>query len=107
MADAKSRYQEAFRAFASQDWDTAIEGYRAAIEADASFVLAWQGMAEAWARKGDLDQAVAAIDRAIELDPSESLFHTSKSRFLQQQGKIPEAEEEAAIAMRLQSRGGL
>ena len=41
---------------------------------------------------------------AIESDPEESPYYTSLSRFLQMQGKIPEAEEAAANAMRLQAR---
>ncbi len=107
MADLKEMYREAFDLFARQEYDAAVESYRKLIAEDSSFVLAYQGLAEVYARKGELESAVEAIDRAIELEPSESLYHTSKSRFLQQQGKIPEAEEEAAIAIRLQSRGEL
>jgi len=40
--------------------------------------------------------------RAIDADPEESLYLTSLSRFLQRQGKIPEAEEAAARALQLQ-----
>lgn len=107
MADAKVLYKEGFAAFARRDYAAAIAGYRRALDADPRFVLAWQGLAEAHAKNGALDEALVAIERAIELDPAESLFHTSKSRFLQQQGRIPEAEEESMIASRLQSRGGL
>ncbi len=107
MAGAKALYKEGFAAFARRDYPTAIAVYRRALEEDPRFVLAWQGLAEAHAKDGDLARALEAIDHAIELEPSESLFHTSKSRFLQQQGRIPEAEEEAMIASRLQSRGGL
>ena len=49
-------------------------------------------------------EAVATIRRAIEVDPDESLFHTSLSRFLQRQGRIPEAEEAAAQAAQVQAR---
>ncbi len=107
MPDAKVLYKEGFAAFARRDFAAAIAGYRLALEVDPRFVLAWQGLAEAHARHGELDPALEAIERAIELDPSESLFHTSKSRFLQQQGRIPEAEEESMIASRLQARSGL
>ncbi len=103
MADLRALYQEAFDAFAGQDYDEAIARYQQVIEADSSFVLAYQGLAEVYARKGQLEEAVRTIRQAIELEPNESLFHTSLSRFLQMQGKIPEAEEAAAAANRLQS----
>jgi hypothetical protein len=47
-----------------------------------------------------------AIKKGIELEPEEALYRTSLSRFYQMQGRIPEAEEESAIAARLQ-RGSL
>jgi tetratricopeptide (TPR) repeat protein len=94
MSDLKALYKEAFGAFARGDYDGAIDAYRKVIEADASFGLAYQGLAEAHSKRGELDQAIDA----------ESLYHTSLSRFLQMQGRIPEAEEAAANAMRLQSR---
>jgi tetratricopeptide (TPR) repeat protein len=103
MADLKAIYKRAFEAFSREDYDLAVEEYGKLISEDPGFVLAYQGLAEVWSRKDELERAIDAIDKAIELDPSESLYHTSKSRFLQRQGKIPEAEEEAAIAMRLQS----
>lgn len=97
-------YKQAFGAFASGDYAAAIDGYRKVIELDSGFGLAFQGLAEAHAKAGDLDSAVEAIQRAIACDPEESLYYTSLSRFLQMQGKIPEAEDAAANAMRLQSR---
>jgi DNA-binding SARP family transcriptional activator len=67
-----------------------------------AFTLAYQGLAEVYGRLDRLDEAIETIRRAIELEPEESLYHTSLSRFLQRQGKIPEAEEAAMMAQRLQ-----
>ena len=102
VADLKAMYREAFGAFARGDLEAAVDGYRAAIEADPGFALAYQGLAEAYGRLDRLDEAVETIRRAIEIEPGESLFLTSLSRFLQRQGKIPEAEEAAARASQLQ-----
>ncbi len=107
MADLRALYQLAFDAFTRQDYDEAVPRYQRVIESDPSFALAYQGLAEVYSRKGQLEEAVGAIRKAIELEPEESLYHTSLSRFLQMQGKIPEAEEAAAAAGRLQSGRGL
>jgi tetratricopeptide (TPR) repeat protein len=100
--DKKAQYQEAFAAFARGDLAGAVARYEALVGAAPEFALAFQGLAEVYARLGQLDDAIAAIRRAIELEPDESLYHTSLSRFLQRQGNIPEAEEAAAQASRLQ-----
>ncbi len=107
MADKKTLYKQGFDAFSSGDYDTAIEKYGEVIGLDPDFSLVHQALAEVYARREEFERAIESIDRAIELEPDESLYHTSKSRFLQRQGKVPEAESEAAIAQRLQSRGGV
>jgi tetratricopeptide (TPR) repeat protein len=105
MPELRVLYQEAFDAFARQEYDAAITLYHRVIEVDPSFALAYHGLSEAYSRSGQLDEAVETIQKAIGLEPEESLFHTSLSRFLQMQGKIPEAETAAAVASQLQSRG--
>lgn len=103
MSDLKAQYKRGFDAFTRGEYDEAIAAYQQVIEADAGFALVYHALAEAHARKGELERALEVIDRAIELEPSESLYHTSRSRLLQQLGRIAEAEDEAALAMRLQS----
>lgn len=107
MPDRKAMYQSAFDAFAKRDYVTAISRYEDLLREAPDFALGFQGVAEAHARVGGLDDAVRSIRRAIELDPTEPLYHTSLSRFLQQQGKISEAEEAAAAATRLMSKSTL
>jgi tetratricopeptide (TPR) repeat protein len=102
MSDLKAQYQEAFGAFARGDLTGAVTRYETLVGESPGFALGFQGLAEVYARLGQLDDAIAAIRRAIELEPEESLYHTSLSRFLQRQGNIPAAEEAAAQASRLQ-----
>ena len=52
--------------------------------------------------KGNLDEAIAAIKKAIELDPRDALYHTELSRLYVQLKMVPEAEAAKAEAMRLQ-----
>jgi Flp pilus assembly protein TadD len=68
--------------------------------------MAWNGLAMALAKRGELDAAVDAARRYVELDPDEPLAHTSLSMLYQQKGMIPEAEQEKAISMQLQMKRG-
>lgn len=104
MADIAAMYKEAFGAFTRGELEEAIGGFQKVVEADSGFALAYQGLAETYARLDRLDEAIETIKKAIEVEPDESLYHTSLSRFLQRQGRIPEAEEAAMVATRLQSR---
>jgi tetratricopeptide (TPR) repeat protein len=69
MADKKALYKQAFGAFARGEYAEAIAGYRALAEVDPSFALAYQGLAEAHAKSGDLDAAIDAIQKAMEEEP--------------------------------------
>ena len=54
--------------------------------------------------KGLLDEAVAAAQRVVEIDPDDQLGYVSLSMLLQRQGKIPEAEDAKAAAATAQMR---
>ncbi len=102
MSDARAIYREGFDHFAKGELDLAIARYRAALELDDRFALAWNGLSMALGRKGDFEAAVEAARRLIELEPDDPLSHTNLSRLLQQMGRIPEAEEASATATQLQ-----
>jgi Flp pilus assembly protein TadD len=108
MSQARTLYKAGIDHFAHGRNGEAIEAYRKALAIDAQLAMAWNGLAMALARDGDLDAAIAAARRYVELEPEEPLAHTSLSMLYQQAGRIPEAEEEKALSMRLQmqrSRG--
>jgi len=104
MSEARTLYKAGIDHFAHGRTGEAIESYRKALAVDAELAMAWNGLAMALARHGDLDAAIAAARRYIELDPEEPLAHTSLSMLYQQAGRIPEAEEEKALSMRLQMK---
>jgi Flp pilus assembly protein TadD len=60
----------------------------------------------ALAKQGDLESAVDAAEKLVELEPDDPLSHTNLSRILMQKGLIPEAEDARARAMGLQMRQG-
>ena len=105
MADARDLYRQAFDHFVNDRLEAAVAGYREALAADPSLAIAWNGLAMALAQQGDLDGAIEAGRKLVELEPDEPLGHTSLSMFYQRKGMIPEAEDEKAIAMRLQMKG--
>jgi tetratricopeptide (TPR) repeat protein len=104
MADARALYKEAFGHFAKGRLEEAVAGYRAALDAQPDLAIAWNGLAMALAQQGELDAAIDAGRRLVELEPDEPLGHTSLSIFYQRKGMIREAEDEKAIATKLAMR---
>jgi tetratricopeptide (TPR) repeat protein len=105
VSDARAVYKQGFAHFAKGEHAEAVRLYREAIAADGNLAIAWNGLSMALAQSGDLDGAIEAAKRLIELEPDDALSHTNLSRFFQQKGMIPEAEDERAVAMRLQMKG--
>lgn len=104
MSDPRAIYKEGFAHFVEGEVDQACEKYREALAADEQLAIAWNGLSIALQRRGDLPGAIEAAERLVELEPDDPLSHTNLSRLLQQQGKVPEAEAEMAIANQLQMR---
>ncbi|MCU0670224.1 MAG: tetratricopeptide repeat protein [Myxococcota bacterium] len=106
MSEARTHYKAGIQHFAAGRTDEAIASYRAALAGNAEFAMAWNGLAMALAKQGDLDAALDAARRYAELDPEEPLAYTSLSMLLQQAGRIPEAEDAKARSMQLQMKQG-
>ena len=106
MSDASADYKEAFDHYLNERHPEAVDAYRRCVEADPGHARAWNGLAMTLQKLGDLDGAIEAGRRVVELEPDEPLSHTSLSIFYQQKDMIPEAEDEKAIAMQLQMKQG-
>ncbi len=105
MAEARTLYREGFQHFAQGRLDEAIACYRRAVDADPALAIAWNGLSMALQRSGELDAAIEAARRLIELEPDDPLSHTNLSILYQSKGMIQEAEDEMAIAARLEASG--
>jgi len=101
---ARQLAREALRQLANDRIERAIAIYERAVDADPGLALAWNGLSVAWRLKGDLDRAIASARRLAELEPDDPLSHTNLSILYQSKGMIQEAEDEKALAMRLQLR---
>lgn len=104
VADARALYKEGFGHFAQGRMQEAIACYRRAVKADPSLAIAWNGLSMALQRSGDIDAAIEAARRLIELEPDDPLSHTNLSILYQNKGMIQEAEDEMALAARLEAR---
>jgi len=89
-----------------------IQMFKKAIEIDNSYALAYTGMADSYAEtymyfdKTDvnLEQALNASQRALELDPKLAEAHASHGLVLSQSNQFEEAEKEFKTAISLNSR---
>ena len=102
--EAKALYRRGFEHFANDRHDEAIALYQQALCLDPALAIAWNGLSLAYRQKGDLEAAIEAGRRLIELEPDDALSHTNLSILYQRRGMIPEAEEEKAIAMQIQMK---
>jgi tetratricopeptide (TPR) repeat protein len=102
--EAKALYKKGFEHFANDRHDEAIALYQQALRLDPALAIAWNGLSLAYRQKGDLEAAIDAGRRLIELEPDDALSHTNLSILYQRRGMIPEAEEEKAIAMQIQMK---
>ena len=102
--EAKALYRRGFEHFANDRHDEAIALYDEALRLDPALAIAWNGLSLAYRQKGDLEAAIAAGRRLIELEPDDALSHTNLSILYQRRGMIAEAEEEKAIAMQIQMK---
>lgn len=101
---AKTLYKEGFGHFAKGEIAQAITRYREAIAALPTLAIAWNGLSLALAKQGELDAAIDAAEKLVELEPDDPLSHANLSRILMQKGLIPEAEDAKARATSLQMR---
>jgi len=102
--EARALYRRGFEHFANDRHDEAIALYEQALRLDPGLAIAWNGLSLAHRQKGDLEAAIEAGRRLIELEPDDALSHTNLSILYQRRGMIPEAEEEKAIAMQIQMK---
>ena len=85
----------------SNDRAAAIEAFNAALAADATSIRARLGLAEAFAQGGELDAALAEIDKILVDHPDDSHAWLLKGRVLARLGQFKAANEAVAAARRV------
>lgn len=101
MSDAKTHYLAGLKLFGQNKYEESIAEYRLALAEKPDWADVLHAMATAESKLGRHDEAIATLQRVIELTPTDAFAFTSLSIFLQRQGKVPEAEAAAAKARML------
>jgi len=96
MPSSDELYDQAVDCIADGKVDEAVQHYRAAISLDPQFADAWEGLSMALADLEQWEEALAAAQKVVELNPDEQLGYTNVSRIYQRAGNVPEAEAWAA-----------
>lgn len=65
---------EGHKAMGANQWETAIERYKKAVEKWDENHSAWFGLSRAQAKKGDWKEAANAAERTIRLEPSQAMY---------------------------------
>ena len=102
--DKITLYKSGMTRFAQQDFVGALEDFKKALDIDPEFADVLQSVAHVYEKLEDYDAALDYAQKAVECNPDDFLAHTSLSMFYQRKGMIAAAEEEKAIAARLQQR---
>lgn len=98
MSDRKTHYLAGLALFGKNQHAEAITEFRKALELSPDWAEGLHALATAQSKLGLHDEAIATIQRVIELEPGDPFAHTSLSIFLQRKGLIPEAEKAQAQA---------
>jgi tetratricopeptide (TPR) repeat protein len=98
MTDRKTHYLAGLKLYGEGRHAEAAEEYLQALELSPDWTEAMHALATAYSKLGRQDEAIALIEKIIELEPEDAFAYTSLSIFLQRKGLIPEAEKAAAKA---------
>lgn len=96
MSSKEELFDQAVDCVAEGDLTGAVAAYEAALAIDPDYADALEGLSMALADLGRFDEAIAAAERVVVLQPDEILSYTNVSRIYQRAGDVPKAEEWAA-----------
>ncbi len=99
--DKEDLYAEGIDHYGEGRNEEAIRCFRAALDVDPAYGDAWEGLAMSLAALNRLDEAIAAAEKLVALNPEAVMPHTTLSMLYQRAGNIPKAEEEGGKARML------
>ena len=102
MATKEELYDQALTHFGNNELEAAVNVFNALLEQYPDYVDGHIGLGHAYERMSRYDEAIEAIKKAIEIDPTDPLNYTSLSMCYQRKGMIQEAEDAMAKSQQLQ-----
>ena len=102
MATKEELYDQALTQFGNNELEAAVASFNALLEQYPDYVDGHIGLGHAYERMSRYDEAIEAIKKAIEVDPTDPLNYTSLSICYQRKGMIQEAEDAMAKSQQLQ-----
>lgn len=88
-------------AFEKKDWATAIQKYAAYLKTDTTDEMVYINYGIALASAGQLDPAIAAINRATQIDPSQPQYFQVLAQLYQAKGDAANAQKAMGMAQEL------
>ncbi len=102
MATKEELYDQALTHFGNNELEAAVAVFNTLLEQYPDYVDGHIGLGHAYERMSRYDEAIEAIKKAIEVDPTDPLNYTSLSICYQRKGMIQEAEDAMAKSHQLQ-----
>ena len=95
-------YDTALTHFAENDLEAAVNAFKELVNTYPDYIDGFLGLGHAYERLSRYDEAIEAIQKAIEINPEDPLVYTSLSMCYQRKGMIQEAEDAMAKSQQLQ-----
>ena len=95
-------YDTALTHFAENDLEAAVNAFKELTDMYPDYIEGHLGLGHAYERLSLYDEAIAAVQKAIEINPKDPLAYTSLSVCYQRKGMIQEAEDAMAKSQQLQ-----
>ena len=95
-------YDAALTLFAENNLEAAVNAFKELTDTYPDYIEGFLGLGHAYERLSQYDEAIAAIQKAIEINPKDPLAYTSLSVCYQRKGMIQEAEDAMAKSQQLQ-----
>ena len=102
MQTQEELYNAALTQFADNDLEAAVKTFKELTEKYPDYIEGYLGLGHAYERLSQYDEAIEAVQKAIEINPNDPLAYTSLSICLQRKGMIQEAEDAMAKSQQLQ-----
>lgn len=102
METQEELYDKALTLFGENELEAAVEAFNLLIHTYPNYIEGYLGLGHAYERLSKYDEAITAVQKAIEIDPNDPLAYTSLSICYQRKGMIQEAEDAMAKSQQIQ-----